>query len=414
MKTLHNAHEQYNAKPQIIPTLFVFFLMFSVEIAGISLKYPFLIIIFVIVSVFSGKIVNNTDVSPIPISIGILLIYSTTIMIINQRNNTFELLRFIRCLVSFFSIDMFISCNKYNRKDILKSLIFVLILHSIAIILGIIYPSFKELIVPISQYNKSFLRYRSTGLLSGYDDAGFLCNVGLILNYTIQKDENRNGLNYQTLLFIIASALSSRFNMLCMAIIMFIIVGIESKGKKIIHKILALVIALIGGGIALLFWILTTNVNPSLKSSLLASYPQLNLLYNNLISSYVDYGVYTNAINRHWKPEEIGLFECIFGKGVRTERTDIGYVKSMYSYGIIGIIVELLVYFSTCIRLKNRSNTIGEKYCLSYFFIIVLMFVMEAKTAVVFSSTTFEMITIIYLTLILPHDQNESQIKEYT
>ena len=78
-------------------------------------------------------------------------------------------------------IILFLSSKKYSINQVINALSYVLLLQAICIILGIVYPPVKELVMPISQYSKEFLKVRSSGFSSGYDDAGYLCNVGLIL-----------------------------------------------------------------------------------------------------------------------------------------------------------------------------------------------------------------------------------------
>lgn len=389
-------------KAKVLPILFFFSMMFSISIGGISLRYPMLIVWLVFLVFAQKRFVWNSRTQIVLISLISLMLYAGLIMFANKTENTFELLRFARCIVSYLAILLFFSSQKYSREECLRSLIFVLAMHTITIILGVLFPPIKEIVYPISQYNKASLRFRSTGLLSGYDDAGLLCNTGIILRYSMNKAEKNRGIDLLTILFILGSMLTSRMNMLCTAVILLIILIVESKNKHSIGRnILVGLLAILGGAFAFIFWILTTNVNPELKSQLLLNYPVLKSVYSGLLSSYVDYGVYTNALSRHYRPEDIDLFQAVFGKGIRSTLTDIGYVKSMYSYGVLGIGFEIFIYYITCLYISKDINARNDVRINAYYMIVVLFLIMEAKTAVLYSSTTFELITIIYMSFVI-------------
>jgi len=387
-------------KPHLLPMIFIFTMMFSFEINGINMRYVVLAFWFVFGLIWSRKIIANTETIYILLGVFILLVYVILISIIQGENNSFEYLRLLRCVFTYFIILLFLSKKSYNRDEIVSSLLFVLSIHAICTILSVIFPTFKDWILPISQYTKELLRYRSSGLLSGFDDAGMLSNFGMILDYIMRRNKGKS-LGALTFLFAISAALASRFNMICMLLVLLCIVILESRNRKLLSKVIVFFISLIAVGFVGVFWIMTTNMSPNLRGMLYSQFPKLRLFYDAVLSSYTDYGVYTNVINRHWFPAEISVSERIFGAGIRINNSDIGLVKSMYSYGIIGISWVLLLYFYSLKIVKKYYKNIQKNYYYLYLICLGLMTIMETKTAIFLSSTSFEMITLLYLNFII-------------
>ena len=390
-------------KPKVLLVVFIFTMMFSFEINGINMRYAMLAFWLIFSIAWSKKVILNQDVIFIPFAIILLLVYVVLISVVNCKINSFEYFRLLRCIVTYLIILMFLSSRKYSIDEVLSSLLLVLFFHAVAIILGVVYPPFKEMITFISQYDKELLRYRSSGFLAGFDDAGMLCNIGMIIDYMMRRNKGK-GVGFNTIIFALGATLASRFNMVCMLFVLIVIMVLETKNNKIFSKLIVFGLSIIGIVFVGVFWVLTTNVNPTLKVVLLNRFPQLQVFYNALLSSYTDYGVYTKQITRHWHPAPISFGEIVFGQGIRIENTDIGYVKSVYSYGLIGILWVLGCYLFSLRKIKKYFKN-GYIYII-YFFCILIMIIMESKTAIFLSSTSFEMLTVLYLSFIIDSKQH--------
>ncbi|MBM6948851.1 hypothetical protein [Mordavella massiliensis] len=388
----------------VMPILFIFSMMFSVTVAGVNTRYAVYMIWLIVSLLRQPRLTINNKIMLFPITLLILILYTTFIMSVNNTDNTFEVMRFCRGLLTYLIIFIFISSGKYNKQQIMDSLLIVIWLHSIVIILGVIFPIVKDIVMPISQYSKEFLSMRSSGFLSGFDDAGFLCNVGLIMDYLRRRSYLSRNVGVTTVIFALAAALTSRFNMLCMAMIILYIMIKELRSGGIASKLMITIIGIMALGFGIVFWILTTNVNIDLKNQLLADYPALDALYTTSLGSYTDYGVYNKVIGKHLSLNGLDIFNIFFGAGYRTGHSDIGYIKTIYSIGIVGILIEIAAYYiairnvlnvSTRRKIKNNQDTL--------FFVAstLFMFLMEAKNSLIFSSTTFEMMSIIYLCIMI-------------
>lgn len=404
------------AKLHISPILFIFSIMFSVEIAGIDTRYFVLLFWLFYCFVKSQKVKMPLKVFFVPLCISCLIIYALFIMLVYRTDNSFEVLRLFRVILTFIIILSFISLGVYSRSEIYKALEFVLLLHAMSVILSVIFPSIRVLLLPISQYSKTLYSFRATGLVSGYDNAGYLCNAGLVVNYLINKENKRERcFGLKALIFVAAALLTARFSMLFTALLMTMILLRESKTRSLKGKLLVYLIVAVVGIIVFLFWILTTNTNIGIRDRLFRDYPILINVYEKLMSSYTDYGKYTSVISNQWRPATISLFEALFGVGYRPNNSDIGYVKTIFSIGVVGVIAELYIYIKTFFVFKsnisariagtNRKSLI--EYTRLYGILLLLMLLMEFKMSFIFATTTCEMLFIVFLNEIIGFDKQK-------
>jgi hypothetical protein len=137
-----------------------------------------------------------------------------------------------------------------------------------------------------------------------------------------------------------------------------------------------------------------------------------------MISSYTDYGIYTNVISNHLSLLDISEFQILFGKGFRKNDSDVGYIKTIYTTGLTGILLQLTYYFVSIhiinnIRKISSSNIYIYLFSIVYIISIFLMFIMEAKMQIIFSSTTFEMLSIVLIALITNQKYLEVDLKRF-
>jgi hypothetical protein len=347
------------------------------------------------------KIYVNSQIMIFPIALFLILIYSSINIIIYTTDNSFDILRSARAICTYFIIVLFFSTNNFSIINIKKVLSLVLLLHAISIILGVIYPPVKNIILPISQYTKEFMPIRSSGFLSGYDDAGFLCNIGLILILSERSLLKKKLINIYALIYLIAASLTSRTNIAVAALILGIVylINIKNKNFKGVRNISKyLIILVIFAG---LVWVITTSFGAGLRDLLFSKFPVLNNFYILLTSSYSDYGIYTSVITKHVSIKDMNIIGMFFGIGENKTSSDIGYIKTIYSIGIIGIALQLVIFciaITNILKLVKNNNEFSIKI-MSYTFVatIFIMFIMEFKNSFIFSSTTFEMISLMYI-----------------
>lgn len=385
---------------------FIFTMMFSFVIAGVAMRYFVILFWFFYSLARIKKVYMHSALIIFPTVLYIIIMHSLVLVSIYNTENMFEFLRSARAISTYVVIFLFLSSGEYSLKQVMNTLMLVLLVHALSIIVGIVFPTFKEVIQPISQYSIEFMKARSSGLLSGYDDAGYLCNIGLLLVLVKNTIQKKKLVDIYAFVFMIAAILTSRVNIVLMVIVLVIIFILNIR-KMNIKGLLNISKYLVGIGIfAIIILALTTNIGFGLRTTLLQNYPRLISIVNLMEGSYTDYGVYSGVISRHLNISDLSLNQIFFGAGFRKTTSDVGYVKTIYSIGVIGILLQMIVYVRAIInvhrmRIKNKYNSTFQISSLTFIIAVILMFTMELKISFIFSSTTFEMLSVLYIAVIL-------------
>lgn len=389
--------------------IFIFSIMFSFKIDGFNMRY-FVIIFWLFYTIPRiRKIKLNTTLLIFPISLYIIIMYSLLLVGLLDTQNSFEVLRSSRAILTYFIILFFFSTHNYSLTQVMNVVLAVLITHALSILIGIVFPPFKNIILPISQYSIEFMRIRSSGLLSGYDDAGFLCNIGLLLVLIKNTFLKTKLVDRNALIFISSVIFTSRVNIVVMGLVLSIVfvvnlLKMNIKGLLNISKYLIVI-----GLFSLVVLSLSTNFGYELRYTLLNYFPDLSRVMSLMEGSYTDYGIHSGVISRHLSLSELSLNQIIFGAGLRKTNSDVGYIKTIFSIGIIGIIIQVMTYLRAIISVNNerksgRNNDVLSIVSIVYVIAIILMFLMELKISIISSSTTFEMLSVLYISIIRNKD----------
>ncbi|MBR4341489.1 MAG: hypothetical protein IKP88_02060 [Lachnospiraceae bacterium] len=398
----------------ILLFLLFFTEMFSFKIGNFNTRYAVIFFWLAIGLVRSRKLSLCKGSMTFAVGIVSLLAYSVLIIIAMRSGESFIPLRYGRALITCFTIYLWISTSNLSMDRLFDIVELILTLHAVCILLEIIYPPVKDIVQPISQYNKEFMRLRAPGFLSGYDDAGLLLVIGLVINYYRNKARERSAFSVRTFIYAAAVIFASRISMLILFLMLVYIIIIENRNGTWKSKLLIAFTLILGGGVAVLFWILTTDINIALREDLFVRFPILKSVYDGLMTSYTDYGTYRwQTFTRHWYPEEISAIQYIIGKGVWPERSDIGYIKNIYATGIISVLGILTTYSASFIRIsKTLKEVLLDDIAIKYYtrmygFVVLLMIAMEMKISILFSSTSFELLVILFFTLLLKAEESE-------
>ena len=197
--------------------IFIFFLFFGPKIG----RYIDTSIIASIVMILMCSIKNDYKIRidnytmRLLVSILAIMLYSVFVSILNAKVDITFYGRLIRSVFSLISISLFIMDNEdVDVEKINEIIITVLLIHAIIVIISsTVYINLQQLLRGFNGYNKTIRRFRSTGLMMGFDMSGLLCNLGLVL--TICKRR----LNLlQFVIFAFASLFTSRFSVLFLVV----------------------------------------------------------------------------------------------------------------------------------------------------------------------------------------------------
>ncbi|QHE53727.1 hypothetical protein [Pontibacillus sp. HMF3514] len=391
---------------KILVFFFVFTIVFAPSIGGYDTRYFYIFLWFFIALIKNkGNPIRIYKLDLIFLS-GPIFIGGYALLIIAFTNSYdyFEVLRSFRAAIMYFIIYFFIYSWNISGRIFIKVIENILLIHAITILIAIVFPEFEAIIQFISSFEKVNLPLRSTGLVSSYEGAGFLCLTGIILNSFNVYYKNKKLLNYKSFIFIISVLFTSRtsITVLCILIlIMFVYAVISGKVKSSLN-VLKYVAPL--AVISLSFLILTTNIGSEYRNEIYKYLPKLYYFFEYFDDSYTDYGKHTRAVERHIEiGDDINTINLVFGSGTRIESKDPGYIKIIYSTGIIGVIISLYIYLKSIINLRfltKSYNYKGDLYSVLYSWVIFITLIYELKIPFIFSSVFFELTCILYLSIL--------------
>lgn len=402
MQSYNNDFEKTitSGKIPISAVVIFFFLIYGFSISGIDMRYPFLIVAFIFMAFrFRGFAFPKTVINVVCF-LGIMAIYSMAMALINGTGDYFEFMRFIRCTVTCILVAGFIWGYKVTPLQMIRILEIILILNAFAIIATIIFPELKVYLEVINQYEKTYSRWRAIGLLNGEDAAGFFCNIGLIIE-TVKRIYNRQGpVTWKTIVFVVATIFTSRMSMLFSAVILLVSLFIILRRKDYVHSfgiiVLLLPIAFFGG----ILWIITTNIAPGLREQIYRVFPILNTLYAQLTEGYLDYAVFSGIIQKHMSIEGLDFTQILMGAGYRLAlKKDIGYIKTLYSIGLVGIISEISFYYFCCKKVVKSIDKYSNYLKVIFIIVTIIHLPWEYKNSFLFSSGFFEMYIALFFSI---------------
>lgn len=352
-----------------------------------------------------------------------ILMYLLCVMIIYENFDVVLIGRYIRALVSMCSIWLVITHTKASAYDLQNCLIFVLLIHAVAVILtGVINIEWQHDISWFTGYQKKLHLYRSTGLMMGFDMAGLLCILGFLLALTQTNSTHKLKYYICEIVFVFAIFFTSRFSMTILLLCAFVFYYIyrEDKSKRI-ERMLCLMFICLGIIPVLLLLSSTTTIFASIQSLLVETFPKTWGLVTKFISSYneTDLAIVTS---NHFDFTELTEMQIIFGSGINGGG-DPGYTRMIYAIGIFGLILSMLFYLIIVIDVIKQNKIIkNTQNWYSYrqiSFIIVMMFslmlILDFKNIYFFTTTYFEIfiieVTIAYKIMRISSKDIYSKIK---
>ncbi|WP_316269293.1 hypothetical protein [Claveliimonas bilis] len=368
---------------------------------GTDMRYPFLVIAFFYLCVKSKEFCVPKSILNILIFLLGSSLYSMIVAVLNSTGDYFETLRFCRCIITCIIIAVFVRCYRLQPTQALRLIEIILFLNAVVILITVLLPDTKPMFQVINQYTKSYSRWRAIGLLNGEDAAGFFCNLGMIIETIIRIYNKKKLISWKVIVYVVATIFTSRMAILFLVAILvidFVIACRRREYESAFGIVMVLLpIGLVGG----ILWIITTNVALGLRETVYNAFPFLRTLYSELTVGYLDYGEYSGAVSRHFSLEGLDFFQIIFGAGYRTGlRRDIGYIKTIYSIGVVGVIAELSFY----IRSMNLVNIkrFDDEYTyirVIYGIFVLLLILWEMKNSFIFSNGVFELYILLFFSI---------------
>lgn len=367
--------------------VFVFFSIFGVKITYIDLAIiaPSSIVILYLMIRRSTKFDRRLLITAG--LIGILLIYQTTIQFLYQNFDYLSLLRLFRAILSCVLFSIMIGSNLFSRNQILNSVFYSLLLHVILINAAAIFDPLNYFLVTFSG-NDRIKPFRASGFLAGFDIAGLLCLLGLVmllLKTYVPKSSLKLIIFYSA--FVFGCFFTSRVSMALVVIffVFFFISNLFDRNTKFCHKFLfAPILAFFGYIFIAEYFIPIVEVTFSLGAFDVSDALRDEILSRHAAQS-TDAFLWSDML---YLPK--GFSAIFFGTGIDELASDIGYVKDIFRYGLVGLGFSFFVYYYMyCIGRDSLILPSGRRYLSMLRIVFILIFVLTFKNNYFFTRAIF-------------------------
>ena len=367
-------------------------LFFLPKIGYIDLKSIVLFIVFCLhIKNSRIKLGKDSLIKGIVFAIILLLLLFLINALVHKEASVGIALRYARALFSIVCLGAYLSGKEIDKQTFFKTLFCVMALHMVAIYASMIFPQTRRLIYVLSGYKTRELRLRSSGLVSGYDVAGYYLNALFFINVYYNLKYKNKPFSLYTIAIIIATVFTSRINtlLLILQVFLFSVYLLRKKKLSLGSGLLIIIpIVLIGG----VFSFLTLDVFAGIKQSLVERVGWIRALNKIVVYSYSNSKVVAAASTHYKIGSDVNL---VLGNGIKAPY-DPGIINTIYEGGIIALVIKVACYLTVGLKAFGRRSKSEYSYIIIYLVILTTFF--ESKLVFYFASGVFELMLIfVYL-----------------
>lgn len=391
--------------PKQISTIEIFIFLITMSFAPqyliIDIR-PLIYAFWILLSLSRGtyfKEIRITNYAKLTITFLFLIsIYSMLVVLFSSSGNHYIYMRYIRSLIALMVIIFYLSTVKLDITKLINSFILVLFLHSTIIIGEIIFPQIKDVMYPFSGMSRKFYEYRANGLVNSYDLAGIYSNLGLLLSSLKYIQTRKKNYLLMSIICLTAVIFTSRLNIFAMLLVLAFILKKSIECRIKIFSMLIFILLIISGALGIFTWVITTDAFPILKEFILG-YDWANNFYFTIRSTYSDDDI-ANLLGHHFNMEINSASTFLFGLGIEGN-FDPGYTKLFYSLGFIGVASIVMYYLNLLYYILKVKflNFFSNEYLIyvSLIFIMMVMLIGNFKILYFFSTSLFELVSILLI-----------------
>lgn len=326
--------------------------------------------------------------------IGVLLAYQAGIQILNFVVEPEPVLRLIRALLSVLIGIFILGLPGINQRKLVSAVFTALILHALLIDVAALVERLN-LALSIVSGNDRWKPLRSSGLLAGFDIAGFMVLAGTLL-LTLRVFQFRFSVARWMcyIIFCLAAFFTSRVSLALFCVII---------GVRAIFTIGALNIG----------WILKTSIFLLLAAIggvvfYIYALPILDVTFSIGLLN-ISEADYDSIVARHAVQDEDQFLwsdmfflpnsfsEIIWGIGQDALMSDVGYVKDIFRYGLVGLFLSTIIYFYLASKILAYSAPKTSSGLRAFIFTIYLLtFLLSFKNGYFFTRSAFPLIILIF------------------
>ena len=324
-----------------------------------------------------------------------LLGYSLAILLVSDNSSYFESARIFRALVSSVLLYLLFELGRFDFYRISKILISIILIHSVFIVLEVLYQDVGLIVKNIVGFSKDLVENRAFGLVGSYDAAGAFLIIGIILCRAMYYFTSEDKYMVAMLLFWMSGFATGRSFMIVGSVFAIFYIWryiVEAKFNP--NKIYTVLFFIVTAYLAINYSL------PLLIDAFLFSFYEGERFIPGVGSDSVGTGYYVGTLSvlqtHTILPDS--LTEFVFGTGRVLSFSDIGYYKIIYSFGLVGLFLYIIYYYSIYFFIKNKISTIDKTMIVFPLFLIMLIYNYKMQTTL--SRGYHEVLLIIILSLL--------------
>lgn len=381
----------------ILIYFYFYFIIFGPKYGLIDLSLCTSLIVLLYL-MFTNSVSFSKKIVYLFISVIVILVYSSLVGLVCMHIDFIFIAKFIRCAVSILSISAVITTYKLKTLKVINIILNILLLHALIVIISsVFFVELQNYLKIINNFSLQANSFRSPGLTNGYDFSGVLCIFGMLITVLLPENIIKNKI-VKIIIFICASLLTSRINMLFLELIFLYFVFVN---KKIEKKYKILFIMLIGITIIPILGLFLYSTG--YKDNIIIEFLLKNQYFADISKKIVYYYATSDingTIHSHFNFNKLTELELIFGS-MKIANQDPGYTQYIYQIGFLGLIITFIPYFLIiyeCCMKKNKIK-VSMLDCLTRLIIMMILicFALSFKNSYLLARHVTEIIIILYI-----------------
>ena len=331
--------------------------------------------------------------------IGAYLCYSFFFSLFYIDFDINEDLRIARGLASFVLIAFLLQSRELKIESLAKIIVFFCALHVLTIVIQILDYDLKMSMANLLGFDKESGSFRAFGLSMAYDTAGAWICIGMIFSSYLFKKRSNAKFLLLILFFWLGGLFTGRTFMLLGTFILFcIFLNIRMKINKmpqikaIFNTLLILFLFILSYLLYKFGWIILDLVRFLIDQNYAVS--------GEVVSELADAGYYWGSAQYLFTRTDAFFmfdkaYEILFGFQKTLVAVDIGYLKDIYTNGVLGFIFSLAIYQIIFLTIYKKAKIHNMRF--EIFLLIMLYLLMHIKLQVFFSSGYHELLLFIMM-----------------
>ena len=266
-------------------------------------------------------------------------------LFVQLANSVFEFEaagRLLRAFLTVLLIGFFFGAKRTERSDeIVRALLAAIFVHCVMVLCAALMPSVNQFFSLISG-NDRVKDFRASGLMAGFDIAGFMAIIGMALvSFDVCRLKAKLIEIFLAVIFLVSSYFMSRVSVVIVAGLFgfYILSFVRDRNVLLPFRLL--------GGLGALTALAFVSYEALVVFEVTMSLGVLDVS-PEVAATVVERSAVQDPDSFLWEgmlffPESFS--NLVFGTGADALESDIGYVKEIFRYGLVGLSISVLLYF---------------------------------------------------------------------